>query len=110
MNVKIHIQKKNGERKYINKDYTIKEAKDKFKKEFKNNDNIVYVYLVSSGTWRDYFHSSLKDVRQQYDKCLICSIPKALNAIKYCWDCKELVTKVKPKVELYKKVIKELEK
>ncbi len=59
--VRYRWKEKNGKSYRLVKEVTIKNAKKIFNKKYKDDDNIVKVWLTHFGQWHEYYHSTLKD-------------------------------------------------
>lgn len=63
--VKFRFTEKDGKTYKLKSDLTVKEAKELFNKEYKNNDNIVKVWLTHFATWHEYHYETLKDITKK---------------------------------------------
>lgn len=62
MLVTFKFKKRNGQCYKLKKDISVKEARRIFKEEYKDDDNIVKVWLTHFGLWHSYTYKVLKEI------------------------------------------------
>jgi hypothetical protein len=62
MNVRFKFKTKDEKCFKLKKEVTIKQAKEIFNERYKNDDNVVRVWLTYWGTWHEHDYKTLKDI------------------------------------------------
>lgn len=63
--VRFRFIEKNGKSYRLVDEVTVKEAKKIYKEQYKDNDNIIKVWLTHFGQWKEYYHSTLKNLKEK---------------------------------------------